>query len=162
MQSALLPPDEKERLDKVMRLGILDTPPEERFDAITRRAVKDLGVPISTITLIDKDREWYKSCQGVEAREVPRTVSFCAHAMLVKEIFIVEDTLLDDRFKDNPMVVSFPFLRFYAGVALHDKQGTAIGVFCVKDTKPRKLTMDDIGKILRLAEQAEKELQKPS
>jgi GAF domain-containing protein len=159
MQSAPLPKDEAERLKAVHDMGILDTPKEERFDRITREAVKQLGVPISTITIMDSDREWYKSCQGVEQKDVPRTISFCAHALLARDIFIVDDTLNDDRFKDNPMVTGAPFIRFYAGIALISyKTKQNIGVFCIKDTKPRKFSMAEIDIMSELAEQAEKEL----
>ncbi|MFA6006312.1 MAG: GAF domain-containing protein [Candidatus Paceibacterota bacterium] len=159
MQSAPLPENEEERLKKVIELGILDTEPEERFDAITRDAIKAFDVPISTITIMDSNREWYKSCQGVDVKEMPREVSFCAHAMLAKDTFIVEDTLLDDRFKDNPMVTGKPYIRFYAGVALK-KDGLTVGVFCIKDTKPRKLTVEDVARLIVFAERAEAELNK--
>lgn len=160
MQSAPLPPNESERLKKVISLGILDTKPEERFDRITKSAVIQLGVPIATITIIDEKREWYKSCQGINATEAPREISFCAHAMLSSHVFIVEDTLKDERFKDNPMVTGAPFIRFYAGVALRSPEGIVIGVFCIKDTKPRQLSSAEVATLLSLAELAEKELNK--
>lgn len=143
-----------------MELGILDTKPEERFDAITRQAIQTFNVPISTITIIDDKREWYKSCQGLDVREVPREVSFCAHAMLSNEIFIIEDTLKDERFKDNPMVIGKPFIRFYAGIVLHSQDGTSIGVFCIKDTKPRSLSLREVEMLLDFAARAEVELNK--
>jgi|SRR3989338_1312286 len=160
MQSAPIPKDEKERLKKLFEMSILDTEPEERFDVITRDVIRVFNVPISTITIIDEKREWYKSCQGLEVKEAPRAVSFCAHAMLSRDVFIVEDTLKDDRFKDNPMVVNPPHIRFYAGAALRSEDGINIGVFCVKDTKPRSFSNQEVGMLLDFAARAEAELKK--
>lgn len=160
MQPAPIPDNETERLRAVQALGLLDTPPEERFDALTREALAAFHVPISTITLVDKDREWFKSCQGLDAKEGPRAISFCGHAMLASDVFIVEDTLKDERFKDNPMVVGKPFIRFYAAVSLLDKDGYHVGVFCIKDTKPRTFTIEEIGLLLSFGKRAEEELQR--
>ncbi len=159
MQVAPIPKDEAERLEAVHKMAILDTKPEERFDRLTREAVEKLKVPISTITILDADREWFKSCQGLDEKEGKRETSFCGHALLASSVFIVEDTLKDSRFADNPMVINAPFIRFYAGVALLDREtGQPIGVFCVKDTKPRKFSLEDINMLMNLAERAEKEL----
>ncbi|MBI4407522.1 MAG: GAF domain-containing protein [Candidatus Kerfeldbacteria bacterium] len=160
MKSAAVPANEPERLEHVRALGILDTAPEERFDVITRAAMKEFAVPISTITIVEEKREWYKSCQGVDMTEAPREASFCAHAMLSDHVFIVEDTLKDDRFADNPMVVGKPYIRFYAGVSLYDKAGVPIGVFCIKDTTPRKLSSAEVMTLLQFAARATKELNK--
>jgi len=161
MQIAPIPQDEQERLAAVHRLAVLDTKPEERFDSLTREAVSKLKVPISMVSILDANREWFKSCVGLEAKEGDRAVSFCGHALLAKTNFIIEDTLLDPRFRDNPMVIGFPFIRAYMGQALVDyKTGKPIGVFCVKDTKPRKFTMAEIGILMDLADRAEKELNK--
>jgi len=162
MQPAPIPPNEKERMEAVHRLAILNTEPEERFDRFTKMAVEKFQIPISTITIIDSDREWYKSCQGLSEKEAPRYVSFCAHALLAKDVFIIEDTTKDARFADNPMVTGRAHIRFYAGVALYDrKTGLPIGVFCVKDTVPRKFSPQDISSLLEIAEMAEQELNKP-
>lgn len=161
MQTAPIPQDDAERLAAVHRLAILDTAPEERFDVITQEAVERLHVPISTITILDEKREWFKSCQGLTQKEGSREVSFCGHALLAKMFFYVEDTLKDERFVDNPMVTEYPFIRFYAGIALLDhKTGQPVGVFCVKDTKSRTITVEEIAIITELAEKAEKELNK--
>ena len=161
MQSAPTPENEKERLEAVHKMAILDTEPEERFDQITKEAVKRIKVPISTITILDEKREWYKSCQGLEGKEGDRAISFCAHALLTKNIFFVGDTLKDPRFADNPMVTGFPFIRFYGGIALVDhKTGQNVGVFCIKDTKPRTLTAEEVETFIELADRAEKELNK--
>ena len=143
MQSAPIPADEEKRLEAVHRMAILDTAPEERFDTLTKEAVAKLHVPISTITILDAKREWFKSCQGVDNKENNREISFCAHALLAKDVFIVEDTFEDPRFADNPMVVNAPYIRFYAGIALLDHiTEQPVGVFCVKDTKPRKFILE--------------------
>lgn len=154
-------PGEEQRLESLKATGIVDTPPEERFDRLTKEAVHYFHVPISTISLIDKDREWFKSCQGTTEREGDRSVSFCGHAMYSKYIFIVEDTLNDPRFADNPTVIGPPYIRFYAGVALRSfANQSPIGVFCIKDTKPRKMTSDEMNHLIELATEAEREINK--
>jgi GAF domain-containing protein len=160
MQPAPILPGEQERLESLHALGLLDlASPEERFDRLTKAAVDFFHVPISTISLIGQDTETYKSCQGLEQRTCDRTVSFCGHAMYSKFVFIVDDTLKDDRFKDNPMVVGPPHIRFYAGVALHNRSThSPVGVFCIKDTKPRSLSVGDIDYLLKLANETEQEL----
>ena len=156
MKKAPIPENEADRLMAVKALNILDTKPEPRLDAITKEATVRLHVPISTISIIDKDREWYKSCQGLTITEGPRDTSFCGHAMSVNNIFVIEDTHLDKRFKDNPAVINAPFIRFYAGMSLyHQKNEMPVGVFCIKDTKPRKLTAEEIKIFLELAAVAE-------
>lgn len=161
MNEAPIPLDEESRLEAVHKAAILDTEPEERFDILTKEAVTKLKVPMAMISILDSDREWFKSCIGSDKKEGPRNVSFCGHALLAKHMFIVEDTLKDPRFADNPMVTGYPFIRFYAGVALFDdKTSKAIGVFCVKDTKPRSPDADELALILDLAEKAEREINK--
>jgi len=153
--------NEEERLQAVYNLSILDTEPEERFDHITRGACEFFKVPMSTVTIIDKDREWFKSCQGTPTKENPREISFCAHAMLSDYIFIVEDTLADVRFADNPMVINPPHIRFYAGMVLKDRtKKYSVGVFCIKDTKPRTMTPVEIDRFIQFAREAESELNK--
>ena len=161
MKEAPIPENEKERLEAVHRMAILDTKPEERFDVLTREAVEKLKVPMSMVSILDSNREWFKSCIGLDKTESERTVSFCGHALLTTNIFIIEDTLKDPRFMDNPSVIGFPFIRFYAGVALFDyKTRQPIGVFCVKDTKPKKLSTEEIAIIIDLANRTEIELNK--
>lgn len=161
MLKAPIPSDEDKRLEAVHRLAILDTEKEERFDAITREAVSRLDVPISMVTILDSKREWFKSCTGLDEKEGERAVSFCGHALMTQNMFVIEDTYKDPRFADNPMVIGSPYIRFYAGFALFDyKTRQPIGVFCVKDTKPRTLSIQEIGIIIELADRAEKELNK--
>ena len=161
MKTAPIPSDENVRMEAVHRMAILDTKPESRFDVLTKEATEKLKIPISTITILDSKREWFKSCTGLDQKEGERAISFCAHALLVKNLFIIEDALEDERFKDNPMVVGSPFIRFYAGQALLDhKTGQPVGVFCIKDTKPRTLSLEEIGIFLNLTDRAEQELNK--
>jgi len=161
MKYAPIPSNDEERLKVLHRLDILDTPPEPRFDDLTKEAVEKLKVPISMISIIDKDREWFKSCQGLNVKESPRNISFCGHAMLASEIFIIEDTLKDERFRDNPQVMGKPFIRFYAGIALHEAlTNHVIGVFCIKDTRPRDMSLPEINIFLNIAKKAELQLNK--
>ncbi|MEI6042267.1 MAG: GAF domain-containing protein [bacterium] len=160
--STNLPPDEDGRLKRVMEMGILDNlAPEARFDIFTKKATDDLHVPISTLTILDKKKEYYKSCQGLEGREGDRAISFCGQALLSKNLFIIPDCLEDKRFAENPMVTGSPFIRFYAGTAIYDYEtGYPIAVFCIKDTKPRNLTAEEIADFLSIADSVEKEINK--
>lgn len=161
MNKAPIPPYEANRLCAVNDLKILDTSREERFDRIVKQAIKRFNVPISTITIIDKDREWFKAMEGITQRQSPRDISFCGHALLQRDLFIIEDTIKDPIFADNPMVIGSPFIRFYAGKSLFEKLNKLpIGVFCVKDIKPRSMTLDDINDFMDLAIQAENEINK--
>jgi GAF domain-containing protein len=159
MIKAPIPLNDKERICAVEGLNLLDTASEERFDVFTREATKKFSVPISTITLVDKDREWFKSVQGLSAKEGPRDISFCGHALMEETILIIEDTLSDSRFSDNPMVKGEPFIRFYAGKSLYGKKShLPVGVFCIKDTKPRKFNLEDVSDFLDMASRVEDEI----
>lgn len=161
MKKAPIPKNEQQRLAVLRELGILDTVPEERFDAITREAQDYFKVPISTVTLIDKDREWFKSHPGVQEQQGPRDVSFCGHAMMADDVFVINDTKKDSRFSDNPYVINPPYIRSYAGVALRDKMTKfPVGVFCIKDTKPRTFSVEDVAKLISLGQKAEVEINK--
>lgn len=161
MQKAPIPKFEKKRLCALSGLNLLDTVTEDRFDKITKDAVAKFSVPISTITLVDKNREWFKSVQGLEKREGPRDISFCGHALISEFVLIIEDTLNDQRFADNPMVKGEPFIRFYAGKSLYERgSNLPVGVFCIKDYKPRKFSLSDIEYFLELAKKAEDEINK--
>lgn len=158
MQTAPLPANERARLRSLKKLNILDTPPEERFDRITKLATRIFNVPISTISLIDANREWFKSVRGLDQTEGERAVSFCAHALLTDEILLIPDAKKDARFFDNPMVIKKPFIRFYAGAPIMNADGHCIGVFCIKDTKPRTFSKDDKNILLGLAAWVEIEI----
>ncbi|MBI2590458.1 MAG: GAF domain-containing sensor histidine kinase [Candidatus Blackburnbacteria bacterium] len=155
---APVPVNEKDRLRTLYGLHILDTPTEERFDRITKLALDLFNVPISTVTLVDSHREWFKSCQGLPNREGKRAISFCGHAVLSEDIFIIEDATKDPRFAGNPMVTKKPFIKFYAGVSLKAANGQKVGAFCIKDHKPRSLTAEEIDSLKSLASWAELEL----
>lgn len=157
-------PDEVHRIAALTRLGILDTAPEERFDRITRMASLVLDVPIALVSLVDTDRQWFKSRVGVDTLETSRDSSFCAHAILLSDNgpFIVADTLLDERFATNPLVVGDPHVRFYAGQVLHDQSGSAIGTLCVIDRQPRQFDNTQLQVLADLATMVEEEFQRSS
>ena len=132
-----LPADEDRRLAALRGLAVLDTPADERFDRVTRIAAAALDVPIALVSLVDRDRQWFKSCFGLDARETSREVAFCAHAVEQKAEVVGSDTMLDERFADNPLVVAAPRIRFYAGAPLILEDGSCVGTLCVIDTRPR-------------------------
>ena len=138
-----MPVDELQRLAALRSLKILDTPREERFDRITRLATKLFQVPIALISLVDEQRQWFKSCQGLAANETSRQDSFCGHAILQDDLFIIPDARLDPRFADNPLVVGEPFVRFYAGSPIHDINGNKLGTLCLIDSTPRLLHAEE-------------------
>jgi signal transduction histidine kinase len=133
------PEDEAARLDALRHFHVLDTGSEEVFDEITILAAEICEAPIALITFVDDDRVWLKSKVGISASETSRDVSFCGHAILQKEPFVVPDAALDKRFKDNPFVIEEPKIRFYAGTQLVDHGGHVLGMMCVLDRKPRQL-----------------------
>jgi len=139
MKSAPIPDNEQARLVALYRHCILDTAPEHVFDELLEMAADICKVPVATITLVDKDREWYKSRIGITDEEAPRDISFCAHTILGQGLFIVPDTLKDERFADNPFVTDDPPLRFYAAFPLITEEGYALGTLCVIDHVPRRL-----------------------
>ena len=155
-ESAPLPPDEQRRLEALRSLDLLDTGAEERFDRLTERACEALDVPIALVTLVDEDRQWFKSRQGVEDRQTPRDQSICAHAILTPDLFEVHDLLEDDRFADNPATVGG--LRYYAGVPLTTEDGSRVGMLCVADQRPRTLSAEEVDQLRTLAGQVEQEL----
>ncbi|WP_372871861.1 diguanylate cyclase [Shewanella sp.] len=154
MLTAPIPFDETERLEALRGLRILDTEAEERFDRLTRLARRLFDVPICLISLVDQDRQWFKSCLGLSATETSRDISFCGHAIMQSDIFIVEDALGDDRFSDNPLVRGDPYIRFYAGFPLTLSSGYRMGTLCIIDRRPRQFDaesykdLEDLGKLV--------------
>lgn len=159
MDKHLLHPREEERLSALIDLDILDTPAEENYDAVVHLASNICKTPISTITLIDADRQWFKAKVGVSHNEDPREISFCAHCILGDDIFEINDTREDPRFSNNPLVTGNTKIRFYAGAPLYSTSGLAIGSLCVIDTVPRKLNELQRQALLTLARQVSSELE---
>jgi len=156
MQKPRIPDHEKERLEELHRLKILDSGKEKDFNELVELASIICGVPISLITLIDANRQWFKSKKGLSIESTDRDVSFCGHAINNDEIFIVENAEADERFHDNPLVTGEPNIRFYAGMPLKSENGFNLGTLCVIDSKPKKLSNDQINALKILGGQASK------
>lgn len=137
MLVAPIPDNDDDRLAALYQLLILDTPPEERFDKIINFAVDEFAVPIALISLLDRERQWFKSQIGLNVCETGRDVSFCGHAILASDIMVIPDAQQDARFADNPLVTGSPWVRFYAGAPLILPSGLALGTLCIIDTAPR-------------------------
>ena len=150
--------DESRRLATLRELRILDTPPEERFDRLTRLARHLFNVDSALVSLVDINRQWFKSSTGAHASQTPREVSFCAHAIASTTTFVVPDARQDLRFHDNPSVRGDPHVRFYAGCPLSMPNGSRIGTLCLVDSKPREFSLEDIALLSDLAKMAVHEL----
>lgn len=143
MIKPVVPENEAERLHALRTLQLLDTSHEERFDRVTRMAKRMFGVSISLVSLIDENRQWFKSAQGLEASETPRDISFCGHAINQEGLFIIPNAAEDERFADNPLVTDAPHIRFYAGYPLKIREGLNIGTLCLIDQVPREMDEED-------------------
>lgn len=150
---------EDARLAALRSYRILNTAPEIAFDDLTLLASQISGTPISLLTLVDSDRQWFKSRVGVSAQETSRNVSFCAHAILQQDLFVVPDAMQDVRFCQNPLVLSEPHIRFYAGAPLVTPEGHALGTLCVIDRVPRQLSDAQEDALRALARQAQAQLE---
>lgn len=151
MLEPAFPRDESERLLALYRQQILDTQAEERFDRITRLACALFDVPIALVSLVDSERQWFKSRQGLDACQTPRNISFCGHAILQPDIFYVPNTLEDPRFVDNPLVTGPPNIRLYAGAPLTIRDGHRIGTLCIIDDRPRGFSDEELDRLRDLA-----------
>lgn len=158
MLAPKLPDNEQERLYTLRSLNILDTAEEDRFDKITRLTKHIFDVPIAVVSLLDENRQWFKSCIGLPVRETDRTVSFCGHAILDDIAFVIPNALEDPRFSDNPLVVDEPHIRFYAGYPIHAPNNIKLGTLCIIDTKPRKISDAELNVLRDFAELVEREI----
>jgi diguanylate cyclase (GGDEF)-like protein len=160
MQAPRIPENEIQRIAALRATNLLFTPSEERFDRITRLASRLLGTPIALVSLVADQCQWFKSVQGLDATETRREISFCGHAILGEETFVVENATDDPRFADNPLVAGDPNIRFYAGHPLHAEDGSRVGTLCVIDRNPRQFTPDQLEVLRDLAALVETELQR--
>lgn len=160
MSAAQSPKDETLRLEKLRALKLLDTASEERFDRLTRMAKRLFLVDTAVVSLVDEDRQWFKSKASDQPLpdETPRDISFCGHAILGSDVFVIEDALADERFKDNPLVTEKPGIRFYAGFPLRINDGSALGTLCIFDSEPRAFGEEDVQLLRDLGHMAEKEV----
>ena len=150
--TAPTPATESERLASLQQYEILDTGAEASFDAIVELAAQICQAPIALVSLVDKNRQWFKAKKGLSAQETSRDIAFCSHAILQSEPLIIENALQDERFKDNPLVSDGPLIRFYAGAPLITPDGQKLGTLCVIDTEPRKLAQHQIKAIETLSQ----------
>ena len=152
-----IPYDEASRLLLLNSLRMLDSPPEEEFDRITRVARQALGMQTALVSLIDVERQWFKSRVGLDATETPRNISFCGHAIHSDDLFVIPDARNDERFHDNPLVAGPPFIRFYAGYPIRSQEGIRLGTLCVMDPRPHQLTWNEAATLKDLGAIVERE-----
>ena len=156
---APLPKNETQRLKVLWQYDILDTVPEEVFDELADLAAHICEAPIALISLIDENRQWFKSRVGVSVKQTSRDISFCTHAILQNGLFVVSDATKDPRFRNNPLVTGPQKIRFYAGVPLRSPDGYALGTLCVLDKQPRILRPEQKKALLVLARHVETQLE---
>ena len=154
-----IPTNEVARLKTLCKCNILDTAPDQAYDDITTLAAHICGTPVCVISLVDANRQWFKSKVGLDASETARDIAFCAYAILQPDLFIVNNALEDERFATNPLVTSEPYIRFYAGVPLITADGYALGTLCVIDFIPRELTLEQVNALKSLGRQTLKLLE---
>ncbi|MEK9825159.1 MAG: GAF domain-containing protein, partial [Methylotenera sp.] len=150
---------EQKRLNAVRKLEILDSSTESEFDDLVKLASIIFDVPISTVTIVDEHRQWFKAAVGLEVQQTPRDISFCTHTISQDEPMVIGDTAQDARFANSPLVKQDPHLGFYAGVPLKTSDDYAVGAFCIMDSKPRQLTQQQLDILKILANQATKLLE---
>ncbi|KAL3138629.1 hypothetical protein ABBQ32_006391 [Trebouxia sp. C0010 RCD-2024] len=161
-RGSMKPHDELDRISTLQSLDILDTKPEPKYDDITKLLCSIFNMPIAQLSLVDSDRQWCKSIQGHDMREIDRNLAFCAWVLLPKhpKALIVEDTLLDARFRDSSLVTGHPYIRFYAGAPLIASNGHRLGSLCVIDTEPRSMDTEQMALLCNFAEMAVREMEK--
>lgn len=158
MLAPLFPENEDSRIETLRSMNVLDSSAQEQFDRVTRIASQYFGVSIALVSLVDTNRQWFKSCVGLDARETGRDISFCGHAILDNKTFYIEDASKDSRFHDNPLVTGPPNIRFYAGRPIKAPNGHNLGTLCIIDDKPKKLSQKDFTVLDDLAKTIEEEL----
>ena len=158
MKIPAIPENEKQRLADLQSLDLLDTDEEEQFDRLTRMAQRVFSVPIALVSLVDEQRQWFKSCIGLDATETTRDISFCGHTILDDSVLVVEDTEQDPRFANNPLVVGEPGIRFYAGCPIKLPTNSKLGTLCILDTQPRTMSEEDISMLKMLTSMVENEM----
>jgi GAF domain-containing protein len=151
-------PNEEERLKALLETGILNTQSNPALDEICAAARRHFDVPMCLITFIDRDKQWVKASEGLSISETPRNQAFCNFTILSDEVFVVEDAQADGRFKDNPAVISAPFIRFYAGAPLIYMKNIRLGALCLLDTRPRTFTRGDKAELLLFGERVVMEI----
>jgi two-component system, NtrC family, sensor kinase len=137
-----MPAPDRDRVASLQKYAILDTEPEQAFDDLTLLASFVCKTPIALISLVDEDRQWFKSKVGMDASQTPRDIAFCSVAIQQTDVMVVPDTLQDERFRNNPLVIAGPRIRFYAGAPLINDEGYALGTLCVVDRTPREFGAD--------------------
>lgn len=160
MQAPAQPDNEALRIETLRQFLILDTPPETRFDNLTKAAASFFRVKIAVVSLVDENRQWFKSICGLDAAQTPRDISFCGHAILQNEVMVIEDALHDERFFDNPLVTGEPKIRFYAGAPLTVSNGVNIGTLCLIDSQPRTMSPIEIEMLSDMAKVVVGEIEK--
>ncbi|KQQ40184.1 hypothetical protein ASF61_05215 [Duganella sp. Leaf126] len=158
MLAAPIPVNDQQRLDALRALLILDTPPEQRYDNIVRFAAEEFDMPVALITLVDENRQWFKARVGLDICETGRDVSFCGHAIVQPDIFVIADARQDLRFADNPLVTGTPYIVFYAGAPLAAPSGHVIGTLCLIDHRPRSLDATGLAILASLRDLLREEL----
>lgn len=154
-----IPADEEQRLRDLQRHGVLDSPDDPHLDRIVDLAAAVLAMPIALVSLVDRDRQWFPARHGLETRQTPRTMAFCAHTIAADDVLVVPDALLDERFANNPLVQGEPGVRFYAGAPLQSAEGHNLGTLCVIDRRPRQLDPPQVAQLRQLAELVMRELE---
>jgi diguanylate cyclase (GGDEF)-like protein len=158
MELPKIPEDEASRMESLNKLNLLESPIQENFERITRITQALFNMPIVSFTLVDANRQWFKSIQGLDVCETSRHVSFCAHVINQDDLFVINDALLDPRFADNPLVTGEPKIRFYAGFPVRAPDGAKIGTLCLIDMKPRNFTDKELSQLKDMAKMVEVEI----